>query len=57
MLHHVIWVHPSVSNNLEEMDQLGYLALCQNLRSLTLEGNPLCAALAEEVRELTGQRR
>ena len=35
------------SNNISEVDQLGYLALCTSLMSLTLEGNPLSITLAE----------
>lgn len=35
------------SNNLSDADQLGYLALCPSLVSLTLEGNPLSMMLAE----------
>lgn len=35
------------SNNLTDEDQLGYLALCPSLVSLTLEGNPLSIRLAE----------
>ena len=46
---------PPSSNNLNEVDQLGYLALCQSLRSLTLEGNPLCTQLAGEVGERGGE--
>ena len=37
----------SISNNLSELDQLGYLSLCSSLISLNLEGNPLCTLLAE----------
>lgn len=35
------------SNNLRDEDQLGYLALCPSLVSVTLEGNPLSIMLAE----------
>ena len=31
-------------NNLEDIVQVQYLAICNNLSSLTLDGNPLCVA-------------
>ena len=37
-----------LSNNVFENDQLGYLSLCASLLTLTLEGNPLCIALADK---------
>ena len=36
------------SNDLSDMDQVGYLSLCSALSVLTLEGNPLCTLLAEQ---------
>lgn len=44
----------SCSNNLKDEDQLGYLALCPSLRTLTLEGNPLSIMLAESAVSDTG---
>lgn len=41
-------IHYCFSNDISEEDQLGYLALCPSLRSLTLEGNPLSITLAGE---------
>ncbi len=36
------------SNELGDLDQLGYLSLCPALSVLTLEGNPLCSLLAQQ---------
>ena len=36
------------SNDISEMDQLGYLGLCVSLKAITLEGNPLATRLLEE---------
>ncbi|XP_075422897.1 leucine-rich repeat-containing protein 56 isoform X2 [Ascaphus truei] len=38
-------------NNLEHVCQLQYLALCSNLTTLTLEGNPICARPSPEAAE------
>ena len=32
----------SFSNNIDELSQVEFLALCSSLTHLTLEGNPLC---------------
>ena len=37
------------SNNIREVEQLSYLTLCSSLRSLTLDGNPVCLQLPKEV--------
>ena len=39
---------PSLRNEVSDLDQLGYLGLCPTLSSLTLEGNPITATLAQE---------
>jgi Leucine-rich repeat (LRR) protein len=39
---------PLASNNLSELDQIGYLCLCPSLVSVTLDGNPICTLLAEK---------
>lgn len=31
------------SNLIDDMDQLAFLAVCQHLTTLTLDGNPLCS--------------
>lgn len=36
------------SNQVSEVDQLGYLGLCGELSSLTLAGNPLAQHIADQ---------
>ncbi|KAM8940215.1 leucine-rich repeat-containing protein 56 [Pelodytes ibericus] len=38
-------------NNLEHISELQYLALCMNLTTLTLEGNPICVRPSSEATE------
>jgi hypothetical protein len=44
------------SNNISDQEQICYLSLCPCLRSLTLEGNPICLTLGDNQTEVNGYR-
>ena len=41
-------------NNIDDISQVEFLALCQSLANLTLEGNPLCVTPSPDEASVRG---
>ncbi len=50
----LICFHFYSRNNIENIEQVSFLNMCQNLEQLTLEGNPICVTPSPDETSVSG---